>query len=99
MPSHFHTGTTESAGTHTHTINDPGHTHSLPLSSAALAGVGPSDDVTQGSGYNTGSSTTGITINSAGDHVHSFTTNATGGGEPHENLPPYLVIYYIIKYA
>lgn len=27
IPSHSHTGTTDSAGTHNHSITDPGHTH------------------------------------------------------------------------
>jgi hypothetical protein len=46
-------GLTQSAGTHTHTITDPGHTHAvtdpghshtLPQSLTALTGVGPNDD-------------------------------------------------------
>ena len=98
MPSHLHTGTTDSAGTHTHTITDPGHSHSLPMSSAALTGVGPNDDFTQGSGYTSGSSTTGITINANGSHVHTFTSTTTGGDQPHNNLQPYIVLNYIIKY-
>ena len=28
LPAHSHTGTTDSAGTHTHNVTDPGHTHS-----------------------------------------------------------------------
>jgi microcystin-dependent protein len=29
MPSHDHNGLTQSAGTHTHTVTDPGHTHAI----------------------------------------------------------------------
>lgn len=96
MPSHNHNGLTQSAGTHTHTITDPGHSHTLPQSLTALTGVGPADDWTQGSGTNTGSSTTGITINSNGAHQHVI--DSQGGGQAHNNLPPYLVLNYIIKY-
>ena len=28
-----------------------------------------------------------------GDHSHTVTVNNTGGGQAHENMPPYLVAY------
>jgi microcystin-dependent protein len=90
-------GTTTSNGIHTHTITDPGHNHSLPQSLTALTGVGPNDDWTQGSGTNTGTSTTGITVDNAGAHTHNM--GSTGGGQSHNNLQPYLVLNYIIKYT
>ena len=71
---------------HNHGVNDPGHAHSIPIRSEGFADIGPDDDVSQGSGYNTGSSTTGITINN------------TGSGLPHNNMQPFLVIRYLIKY-
>lgn len=97
MPAHTHgsnvatgndngNGNTTTDGLHDHSINDPGHAHSLPLSSAALTGIGPTDDVTQGSGYITGSNTTGITVNSNGNHFHQIFN--TGGGAPHNNMQP-----------
>lgn len=97
MPSHTHgslnvtgntngNGVTTSNGEHTHSINDPGHAHSLPLASAALTGIGPSDDVTQGSGYVSGTNTTGITINSNGEHNHQIFN--TGGSNWHYNVQP-----------
>ena len=79
---------TSTAGQHSHTYNDPGHTHSLPMSSAALTGVGPSDDWTQGSGTNTGSNTVGITIDSNGAHAHYLSN--TGGSNWHNNMQPTL---------
>lgn len=114
MPAHNHNGLTQSAGTHTHTITDPGHahgvtdpghSHTLPQSLTPLTGIGPADDWTQGSGTNTGTSTTGLTVNSnttgitnqsAGAHQHVI--DSQGGGQPHNNLPPYLVLNYIIKH-
>lgn len=83
-------GITDTSGAHVHGITDPGHAHSLPLSSAALVGTGPSDDVTQGSGYSSGTNTTGITVNSAGAHHHKI--GSTGGGDVHNNIQPTIFI-------
>ncbi len=44
------------------------------------------------------SSFTGITNSGVGDHQHTFTTNLTGGGDPHNNLQPYLTLNYMIKF-
>lgn len=66
---------------HTHSITDPGHTHTIGNSSGNndASGVGPTPQ--SGTSYTTNSSTTGISINSTG----SSATNA--------NLPPYVVAY------
>jgi microcystin-dependent protein len=107
MPSHNH-GTNASdtvvgnnltglAGGHTHSITDPGHVHSLPQSLTALIGTGPNDDWTQGSGTNTGSSTTGITIDSVADHQHSIATQ--GGDDPHNNMQPTIFMGNMFVYS
>jgi hypothetical protein len=66
---------------HTHSITDPGHLHSVTTggqeTQTGLIGEG---GTTAGT-YNTNSATTGISINSTG----SSGTNA--------NLPPYIVVY------
>ena len=68
---------------HTHTITDPGHSHSLsnlqgPVNSSQTG----RNDGNQSNWYtSTGSATTGISINSTG----SSATNA--------NLPPYITVY------
>ena len=81
-----HTLTTAEMPVHNHGVTDPGHSHSIPIRSEGFADIGPDDDVSQGSGYNTGSSTTGITINNA------------GSGNAHNNMQPFIVIRFLIKY-
>lgn len=71
---------------HTHSVTDPGHTHNI-ASSSFLAGAGANYRVPGNtSATASASSTTGISINTTG----SSGTNA--------NLPPYLGIYFIVKY-
>lgn len=99
IPSHNHNGLTQSSGSHTHNITDPGHTHSyinqpnVQNTDNAFATESAADNVnvTQ----TTGTSTTGITINSNGIHNHII--DSQGGNQPHNNLPPYFVLNYIIK--
>jgi hypothetical protein len=64
--SHNHTGTTNSAGAHTHGYD------SWNVNNDGTAG---SNDA------NTGDSAKVDTTNSSGSHTHAFTTNSTGGAE------------------
>lgn len=74
---------------HTHSITDSGHSHTFSYgSTASIPGGGGTDGRLLGSaltGYPTTTSTTGISVNTAGVSG----TNA--------NLPPYLGINFIIK--
>jgi microcystin-dependent protein len=94
MPTHQHTGTTDSAGTHNHGITDPGHSHSYvnnvndQNTDNAFATETAADQVDLN--QTTGLSTTGITINNDGAHTHTFTTQNTGGGNAHNNMQPTL---------
>lgn len=109
IPAHSHTmtasGTAQSAGAHTHSISDDGHTHSLTNygNYRAAVGTGLNGAYTRydGDTGTTASATTGITINSAGAHTHtlSLTVTAanTGGGQSHENRPPYYALAYIMR--
>lgn len=83
---------------HAHTITDPGHSHTMPVSSTDLAvtNSGPNDDVGQGSGYNTSTSTTGITVNS---NTTGITTVTAGNSLPHNNMQPTLFIGNMFIYA
>jgi hypothetical protein len=86
LPSHNHSfsGTTVSAGGHTHTITDPGHNHRYGANyNAGLGQNGPS--ISEGSSYNTSTKVTGISINAVGGHDHTFsgTTGAVGSSATH----------------
>lgn len=100
IPSHSHTfsATTSSSGSHTHTINDPGHYHTVGTSGEA-GGGGSGSIVGGGSLVQTSTTDTNITINSAGAHTHTIsgTTSSVGSGSSHENRPPYYALCFIMK--
>jgi len=85
MPSHSHTGTTDSSGAHTHA-----NTSNILF----YTGSGGQFGLSGGAAQNTNnSSSTG----SSGAHTHTFTTGTSGSGTAHNNLQPYIVLNYIIK--
>lgn len=83
-----HVLVTNELPTHTHTLTDPGHFHASNSGSFQTSTAG-SDAGTTGTNYrteaNTASATTGITIAN------------TGADAAHENMPPFLVINFIMK--
>lgn len=82
MPSHNHTGTTSTGGSHTHAINrDVAYTDGSTRrtdASGALQAYGFGDH---------------SLMNSAGSHNHTITTNSTGGGGAHANIQPSVTVY------
>ena len=70
---------------HTHTITDPGHNHTYNSVQFTINADNPGSRAGASTSYNTSTSTTGISINSAG----SSGTNA--------NLVPYFALAYIMK--
>jgi hypothetical protein len=82
-------GGNEAMHQHTHTVTDPGHTHTVPARTP-INMVGGSFNVGSDNGpltpttFNTGSSTTGITIQNTG----------TGNSQ---NMPPAFIAAWIIK--
>lgn len=114
VPAHSHTatlvGATNTAGSHTHSINDPAHRHianvpnEFAVGEASSSGNGSSDGVNY-AGRNpfTSTSTTGISLNSAGEHAHTLTasgsTDSAGVSGVNANLPPYYALAFIMRSA
>jgi len=99
LPSHTHSSgslAAASAGAHTHSITDPGHSHVLPYGDSGSEGDGWDGN---GNSSTTNSATTGITIDSAGAHTHTVSgaTGATGSGTAIDNRPAYMALAYIMK--
>jgi len=111
LPSHGHGGAVSNGGAHAHTLSidnalvvPPGGyvipfgggivnqvTGSGSLYNVPANNTGPWAGGTQGPHTHTGQALT------AGDHAHGLTINPTGGGQAHENMPPYLAVNYIIR--
>ena len=93
IPSHTHTysGTTSTTGSHNH-INGW-----ASITGYNYVGSGGNSTWPFGGGSNAAQRD----LQAAGDHAHTFsgTTAATGSGQAHNNLQPYIVLNYIIKYS
>lgn len=74
-----------------------------PTGTTGAAYVGAyAGDGTQSMGSATNTLSTGshshtVTVNSGGAHSHSVSVQNAGGGQSHNNMPPYIVLPYIIK--
>lgn len=105
---HSHTGSTAKAGEHSHTGSVAISYNSIGVE-GVKSGVGPTSgdigfwvalsgehahDVTIGGA---GDHTHDVTIDGPGDHAHGATIDEVGGGQLHNNMPPSLVLNYIIK--
>ncbi|MEM9918439.1 MAG: hypothetical protein AAF990_10110 [Bacteroidota bacterium] len=85
LPSHSHGGETSDIGSqHEHHQN------------AFVSTIGRFNPDTNGSG-NTVLIPSRKEKLSGGEHTHDFETDKSGGGEAHENQPPYFAAYYIMK--
>ncbi|CAF2895915.1 unnamed protein product [Rotaria sp. Silwood2] len=109
MPTHLHNeGTlyTVNAGSHGHTVNDPGHNHG-GKTDTRRGGAGGWNLKANGNGqfddwatheHVIPVGTTGIWLSNNGNHSHLIrgSTASTGGGQPFSIMPPYESIDYII---
>lgn len=98
--------------THTHSVGDPGHTHNITdpghqhqntvtASPGASTAIALNTSATIGSGQITASSVTGVTNQSTTTGVTNFPnstgiTNADFGTGASQNMPPALVVSYLI---
>lgn len=82
MPSHTHTqASCTNSGNHKHGTRGQWMTSGNNNRCVAYQDI--SSDPTQ----------TNSAIRPAGDHTHTITLENTGGGEAHNNMPPYLAVY------
>jgi len=103
MQRHQHTGTTNSGGSHSHTasVSDPGHQHSMSVgffNSLSSGGALAFRDA--GTSNRINNATTGISVSNSSHsgHQHSFSTNNQGGTDnSSENRPRNIAMMYIIK--
>lgn len=81
---HLHNGTTDAQGIHSHTVNDPGHTHSQWTRNDDFNNSGGNppgftgDSAGSYTWWNINAATTGISINNSGNHSHNITTTTNG---------------------
>lgn len=92
--SHNHGGVTTTAGEHSHTYEVGGVLGGNPADSSYVFDGGTGNFF---STQSAGSHQHGITAQ--GDHVHDVTGNTSSTGTANGNLPPYVVLNYIIKAA
>jgi len=95
MPSHRHTGTTDSSGDHTHSSNAIGTTLGLISADGSNTAINVDSSPTEPNLY---AGPQALTINNNGAHTHTFTTDLSGGSAAHNNMQPFVVLRYLIKY-
>jgi microcystin-dependent protein len=88
MPSHTHSGLISSSGSHQHRFEIGGIDDGNFTSNQGQ--IPPSDRYDR-----TGNE---ISTHDSGDHTHGLgTTSSVGGGQSHENRPPFYVLTYIMR--
>jgi microcystin-dependent protein len=111
LPSHNHTGTTNTEGVHTHTATDAGHNHSYNDAYFAENRNGGQNvyGTSSGTDYDndyiyrnpepiTSTGFANITVANNGEHTHTFTTDSIGNNSSINIMNPFLVLNYLIKY-
>lgn len=100
MPRYTFEGVTNIAGEHWHYVLNSDRTNSYSFHKdqtlAESTGVGGSEN------YNLASSSTPAhqgRSSTSGGHQHTFSASTAGGDQPHNNMPPYIVVYRWIRVA
>jgi len=83
MPSHVHTGVTDPAGAHSHTV-----------SGVITRQNSDGDALSRENNISGGANTVNTSEN--GSHAHDFITHAKGGNLAHSNIQPVLACHYIM---
>jgi microcystin-dependent protein len=107
IPAHTHSGTTAITGSHAHAITDPGHTHTQTTINDDFnnSGENPPGFTADSAGTRTwnniSTNTTGITIQTNGEHAHTFTTDGGAGlnGSAFSVMQPTLFIGYTFIFS
>ena len=88
MPSHDHGVTSDEAGAHSHNYTvkkfQKAGTSTKLVFGSDIEDPEPSFGTKQ------------MSTTESGAHSHNFQVENTGGGQAHENRPPFYVLYYII---
>ena len=104
MPSHSHSGSTNSTGGHTHTrgtmnitgnfgcVDAPKCDGAFALASGTYSQNSNGGNNNDHVNFNASRSWTGAT-SSNGSHTHNVTVDYSGGGAAHNNMPPYYVVH------
>ena len=104
IPPHSHSGSTSSAGSHTHSASPyviNSKFRKFMASETELTKLfNPDFGAMDGLSFYEPHSTIGdlqINMASAGSHSHSVSIESAGGGQSHENRPPYYALCFIMK--
>jgi len=104
MPSHSHSGSTSSTGSHTHNaspyVNASAYKKFMASNTTSSGVSGLASGTKEWRVFNDPITSMGdikINMESAGSHSHSVSIQSAGGGQSHENRPPYYALAYIMK--
>lgn len=95
IPSHTHTGTTNSGGDHSHFSGHGDNATTNFIYGSTTTGVPGS--ATVGLSVDSKTPTHQAVTSTASAHSHAFTSDATGGGAAHNNVQPTIVFNYQVK--
>lgn len=91
--THTLTLSESAAHNHTGTVNTSGSSHTHTLTMQASHGKSGNGGVPRFSDGDVWSEYKSQNLSSAGEHTHTLTINNSGGGQPHNNMQPYLSVY------